>query len=77
MPCSDCLAVPVALALPVCGTAVAAAPDLIVVNADVHTVDPSNPRVGAFAVQDGRCTAVGVALVFGADYGTSPLDPLV
>ena len=36
-----------------------ASADLIVVNADVYTVDPAAPRVQAFAVEDGRFTAVG------------------
>ena len=35
------------------------APDLIVINADVHTVDPSAPKAGAFAVTDGRFSAIG------------------
>ena len=35
------------------------APDLIVVNGDVYTVDPGAPRVEAFAVQNGKFTAVG------------------
>ena len=37
----------------------AASPDLIVVNGDIHTVDPSAPRVEAFAVDEGKFTAVG------------------
>ncbi|MGI9249354.1 MAG: amidohydrolase [Woeseiaceae bacterium] len=36
-----------------------AAPDLIVVNGDVYTVDPAAPRVAAFAIEDGQFTAVG------------------
>jgi predicted amidohydrolase YtcJ len=36
-----------------------AAPDLVVVGADVHTVDPTSPRVSAFAVEAGRFIAVG------------------
>jgi len=35
------------------------APDLIVINADVHTVDASEPRVEAFAVSAGKITAIG------------------
>ncbi len=35
------------------------APDLVVVNARVWTVDPALPRAEAFAVQHGRFTAVG------------------
>lgn len=34
-------------------------PDLILINADVYTVDPILPRAGAFAVKDGRFVAVG------------------
>lgn len=33
--------------------------ELIVVNADVHTVDPAHPRVEAFAVSKGRFVALG------------------
>jgi predicted amidohydrolase YtcJ len=40
-------------------SAAIAAPDLIVVNADVYTVDPDVPRAEAFAVEDGKFTAVG------------------
>ena len=36
-----------------------AAADLIVINADVYTVDPNAPRVEAFAVKNGKFTAVG------------------
>jgi predicted amidohydrolase YtcJ len=36
-----------------------AAPDVVVINGDVYTVDPDSPRVEAFAVEDGRFTAVG------------------
>ena len=35
------------------------APDLVVVNAKVYTVDESLPRTEAFAVKDGRFIAVG------------------
>lgn len=52
-----CLAIPLAVLL-LCSAAFAA-PDLIVVNADVYTVDPAAPRVEAFAVEDRRFTAVG------------------
>ena len=34
-------------------------PDLVVVNARVYTVDPAMPRAEAFAVKNGRFTAVG------------------
>ena len=37
----------------------AAAPDLIVINGDVYTIDPNVPRVEAFAVENSRFTAVG------------------
>ena len=36
-----------------------AAADLIVVNADIRTVDPGKPRVQAFAVEDGKFIALG------------------
>ena len=36
-----------------------AAPDLIVVNGDVYTVDSQQPRVEAFAVEDGKFVALG------------------
>jgi predicted amidohydrolase YtcJ len=39
--------------------AAASAPDLIVVNANVYTVDAERPRAEAFAVQAGRFVAVG------------------
>jgi imidazolonepropionase-like amidohydrolase len=44
-----------AAAQPVAG----AAPDLIVVNAKVYTMDPRSPRAEAFAVSGGRFIAVG------------------
>ena len=34
-------------------------PDLIVINGDVYTVDAAAPRVEAFAVEDGKFSAVG------------------
>jgi predicted amidohydrolase YtcJ len=34
-------------------------PDYVVINARVYTIDPSLPRAEAFAVQNGRFTAVG------------------
>ena len=36
-----------------------AAPDVIIINGDIYTVDPEAPRVEAFAVEDGKFTAVG------------------
>lgn len=52
-----------AVFLPVITTLLAgsalAAPDVIVVNGDVYTVDLDAPRVQAFAVEDGKFTAVG------------------
>ncbi|WP_220474170.1 amidohydrolase [Aurantiacibacter xanthus] len=36
-----------------------AGPDLIVVNGDVYTVDEEYPRAEAFAVEDGKFTAIG------------------
>jgi hypothetical protein len=41
------------------GQTVSAAPDLIVVNADIYTMDPAVPRAQALAVEDGRFVAVG------------------
>jgi predicted amidohydrolase YtcJ len=34
-------------------------PDLIVINADVHTVDASDPKAEAFAIADGKFIAIG------------------
>lgn len=53
-----------------------AGPDIIVVNADVRTVDPEAPRVQAFAVENRRFTAVGTnADIRGlADAGTHVID---
>lgn len=38
---------------------VASAPDVIVINADVYTVDDNNSRAEAFAIRDGRFAAIG------------------
>ena len=38
---------------------VAGAPDLILFNADIYTVDPNQPRAEAFAVRDGKFSAIG------------------
>lgn len=40
-------------------TAAMAAADVIVINGDVYTVDPSAPRAEAFAVEGGRFIAIG------------------
>ena len=52
-----------ALLFAACGsepeTPAAEAPDLIVINADVHTVDAQTPYSEAFAVSDGRFSAIG------------------
>jgi predicted amidohydrolase YtcJ len=40
-------------------TAVANEPDLVVVNARVYTIDDARPRAEAFAIKDGKFTAVG------------------
>src|SRR5439155_9490655 len=37
----------------------ATAPDLIVVNANIYTIEASQPRAEAFAVKNGRFVAVG------------------
>ena len=36
-----------------------AAPDLVVVNGDIYTVDPQQPRVEAFAIKGGKFIALG------------------
>lgn len=53
-----------------------AAPELIVVNGDVHTVDPAAPGAEAFAVEAGRFTAVGDndSIRALADAGTRVID---
>ncbi|MEE4362128.1 MAG: amidohydrolase [Pseudomonadales bacterium] len=51
------------------GTFAIAAPQLIVLNADVYTVDPAAPRVSAFAVAQGRFVAVGDDETIGALVG--------
>lgn len=53
-----------------------AAPDLIVINGDIYTVDPSAPRVQAFAVEDGKFSAVGSSSQIRAlaDRGTKIID---
>ena len=35
------------------------APDLLVINANIYTIDPAQPRATAFAVKNGRFVAVG------------------
>ncbi len=47
------------LAIALAGFPALAAPELIVVNGDVYTVDPATPRVQAFAIENGRFSAVG------------------
>jgi predicted amidohydrolase YtcJ len=49
----------VALSAVLGGQTVSAAPDLIVVNADIYTMDPAVPRAQALAVEDGKFVAVG------------------
>ena len=65
-----------ALAAILAGAPVWAAPDLIVVNGDVYTVDPDAPKVTAFAVEDGRFSAVGsdAEIRALADSGTRVID---
>lgn len=45
-------------------------PDLIVINGDVYTVDSTAPRVEAFAVEDGKFSAVGSSADIRALAGT-------
>src|SRR5204863_5484309 len=40
-------------------TSTGTAPDLVVVNANVYTVEASQPRAEAFAIKNGRFVAVG------------------
>jgi hypothetical protein len=47
------------LALVGCSPRGAPSPELIVINADVHTVDPSRARAEAFAISDGVFAAIG------------------
>ena len=47
------------IVLSLIGGSAVAAPDVIVINGDVYTVDPDAPRVQAFAVEDGKFTAIG------------------
>jgi len=49
----------VLIATPFVGQVVLADADLIVVNGDIYTVDSASPRVEAFAVEDGKFTAIG------------------
>ena len=42
-----------------CHGAVLGAPDLIVVNGDIYTVDDLVPRAEAFAVENGKFIAIG------------------
>ena len=53
------LRLPLTLSLTFATAIAAAAPDLVVINADVYTVDSDAPRVQAFAVENGRFSAVG------------------
>jgi predicted amidohydrolase YtcJ len=57
-------------------TVARAAPDLIVINGDVYTVDPGTPRAEAFAVEGGRFAAVGsnAEIRALADDGTRIID---
>ena len=53
-------ALKLSIVVSVFGQAVAvAAPDLIVINGDVYTVDPRTGKAQAFAVEDGKFSAVG------------------
>ncbi|GAA5047892.1 amidohydrolase [Erythrobacter westpacificensis] len=54
-----CWTVSGSLAALLCTTPAVAGPDLIVVNGDVYTVDEEYPRAEAFAVEDGKFTAIG------------------
>lgn len=49
----------------------AQAPDLIVTNARIYTVDQNRPVVDAMAIRDGRIVATGPALLIGAMKGAN------
>jgi predicted amidohydrolase YtcJ len=68
----------VALAAAFGGQAVLAAPDLIVVNADIYTMDPAVPRAQALAVEGGKFVAVGTDLQVRAlaDSATAIVDAM-
>ena len=42
-----------------CALSANAAPDIIVINADVYTVDPKFPRIEAFAIENGKFSSLG------------------
>lgn len=42
-----------------CSSGAVESAELIVINGDIYTIDPENPRVEAFAVANGKFTAVG------------------
>ncbi len=54
-----------------CGNAGREAPTLIVLNADIRTVDPNMPRAQAFAVTDGKFSAMGTSAEISALASTS------
>lgn len=53
------LSVPLTLLATLISGVTLAAPDVIVINGDIYTVDPDSGRVEAFAIEGGRFTAVG------------------
>lgn len=63
------LLAPLALALPCAVPLAAQAPDLIVTNARIYTVDQNRPVVDAMAIRGGRIVATGPARLIGAMKG--------
>lgn len=57
--------------LAACGNLAREAPTLIILNADIRTVDPNMPRVQAFAVTDGKFSAMGTSAEISALASTS------
>ena len=57
--------------LAACGNLAREAPTLIILNADIRTVDPNMPRAQAFAVTDGKFSAMGTSAEISALASTS------
>lgn len=60
----------------VISTSAWAAADLVVINGDIYSVDPQKPRIEAFAVEDGKFTAIGTneEILALADGNTRKID---
>src|SRR5262245_2074867 len=64
-------ATPAAWLVLMCGAAQAAGPDLAIVNANIITIDPTQPRAQAALIRDGRFAVVGSNEAIRAQAGTS------